>query len=248
MSNSRILKQNVFRGEALEDPGEQDSFKTSFDDLLNIVQSSPKELAAMLPSISAIEYQGKYRLLDFEYKCRVLEFILSSIESNSMNLDKLDVGTIVDEVSELEPRSIVESVLNLYVTPEGQVLDKDKVCRTQAEALLRNGESFKLTDFLETWRQSLPEGFQPDTECLYGISYTSDDSNALRATIHHLSFWDLPEQESARLQTLLRLKTAWTLDEIKPYIEDLTLQNVNSLLLKYARAFKIDGHTHYSKK
>ncbi|XP_003737678.1 sister chromatid cohesion protein DCC1 [Galendromus occidentalis] len=244
----RILERRMYRGEVLDEHDESESSKTSFEDLLDVVQSSRGELEAMLASIGAIPHRGKYRLLDFEYKCRVLEFILTSIESNSMDLGNLNVETIVSEVSDLEPRSIVESILNMYLKPGGACLDKDKVCRTQAEALLRNGESFKLTDFVETWRQSLPEGFDPDLSCLYGISYTSDDSNPARATIHYLSFWDLPEQESARLQALLRLKNAWKLDEIKPYIEDLTLQNVNSLLLKYARAFKVAGQTFYSKK
>lgn len=148
------------------------------------------------------------------------------------------------QVSELEPHEIVKAVVSWYV--KNQVLLKAKVSRTQGEALLRSGESFNLEQFITTWQQSLPEGLTTDVAYLYGISYVDEDRQ--RPIINYLSTWDLPEVESARFDTLLRMKTSWRFEEIEPYICDLSLKNVNSLLLKYARSFQKNGHIFYSKK
>lgn len=126
------------------------------------------------------------------------------------------------------------------------VLNKDKVSRTQAEALLRNGETFNLDQFMGTWQQSLPDGLTTDLAYLYGIAYVDEDRP--KPTIHYLPPWDLPESESARFEALLRKKTCWSFQEIEPYIADLSIKGGTSLLMKYARAFRKNGQLYYSKK
>ncbi|OQR67251.1 sister chromatid cohesion protein DCC1-like [Tropilaelaps mercedesae] len=239
----RLLAQSEFRGVELE-CDIQTSALLSLSGLLEQVQASEKELLEMLQSLPVAEVDGHFRLLGFEYHFRILEFMLTSIESNSMLPNNIDVDLVIEEVSELEPRAIVQAVVSWYV--KDQVLLKERVSRTQAEALLRSGESFNLEQFLATWQQSLPEGLTTDVTYLYGISYVDEDRQ--RPTIHYLSVWDLPEAENARFDTLLRLKTYWKLDEIGPYISDLSLRSVNSLLLKYARSFRKNGQVLYSKK
>ncbi|XP_022657100.1 sister chromatid cohesion protein DCC1-like [Varroa destructor] len=238
-----LLTESEYRGIELEGDIPQSSL-FSLPKLLNHVQASESEIKEMLGALPVAEVDGCVRLLGFEYHFRVLEFMLTSIESNSMPLDKIDTNVVIEEVSELEPHEIVKAVVSWYV--KNQVLLKAKVSRTQGEALLRSGESFNLEQFITTWQQSLPEGLTTDVAYLYGISYVDEDRQ--RPIINYLSTWDLPEVESARFDTLLRMKTSWRFEEIEPYICDLSLKNVNSLLLKYARSFQKNGHIFYSKK
>lgn len=78
----------------------QTSTLLTWNDLLNKVQASEEELKQMIQTLPIARLDDHFRLLGFEYHFRVLEFILTSIESNSMSLDKIDCALVAEEVSE----------------------------------------------------------------------------------------------------------------------------------------------------
>lgn len=95
-----LLTESEYRGIELEGDIPQSSL-FSLPKLLNHVQASESEIKEMLGALPVAEVDGCFRLLGFEYHFRVLEFMLTSIESNSMPLDKIDTNVVIEEVNRL---------------------------------------------------------------------------------------------------------------------------------------------------
>lgn len=217
------------------------------------VQASEAELRQVIEELPVVEIDGFYRLLDIEYLYRVQNFIVNLIESESLPLGKIPAGEVVDRVSELEPREIVAEVFRRCTIPnnddEFYSLNGDAIAKTTAEVLLRSVEKFNLAEFLEVWQNSVPLGVQADLKQLEGMALT--DRTSTPHCIYLFDKWDLSDEANERFETLFRTKERWTLDEIRPYIEDLCVGlkgDVNSLLMKHARAAMRDGVRTYSTK
>ncbi|KAL3219970.1 hypothetical protein MRX96_005718 [Rhipicephalus microplus] len=228
-------------------------FQYTLGNILEIVQASEAEIRQAIEELPVVEIDGFYRLLDGEYYYRVQNFIVNYIESESMRLDKIPAGDVVDKVSELEPREIVAEVFRRCTTPniddEFYTLNGDIICKATADVLLRSVEKFNLSEFLEVWQNSVPEGVQTNIKQLEGLALT--DRTSTPHCIYLFDKWDLPDDANERFDTLFRTKERWTLDEIKPYIEDLCVGqkgDANSLLMKHARAAMKDGLRTYTSK
>jgi len=118
----------------------------TFVDLLSKVQASETELLEALKKIKALEIDGYWRLLDTDYKEKVVVRILTLLEEMDWNYEAVPMKECCDILEELEPRNILEHCLNCY----GEVIDmnpgdsnihyrlsEDKICRFFAEYLLR---------------------------------------------------------------------------------------------------------------
>lgn len=250
-----LLRQNPYRGPEHDhyNGDSEDAPKYTLGSIMERVQASEAELRQVIEELPVVEIDGFYRLLDIEYLYRVQNFIVNLIESESLPLGKIPAGEVVDRVSELEPREIVAEVFRRCTIPnnddEFYSLNGDAIAKTTAEVLLRSVEKFNLAEFLEVWQNSVPLGVQADLKQLEGMALT--DRTSTPHCIYLFDKWDLSDEANERFETLFRTKERWTLDEIRPYIEDLCVGlkgDVNSLLMKHARAAMRDGVRTYSTK
>eukprot|EP00057_Strongylocentrotus_purpuratus_P001139 XP_001194603.3 PREDICTED: sister chromatid cohesion protein DCC1 [Strongylocentrotus purpuratus] len=214
--------------------------------LLDIVQAREGELRDELISMKACLIDGHWRVLDFDYESQVLTHILSLVQENSWSYDEVPLEETLSTLENLEPRPILEHCLkccgdftrgkNDDGSEEAMYsLDPDKVCRLFAEMLLRPADKFNLTEFLEVWQQSVPEGMVTTEQQLKGLALI--DRSCSPPVTWHFPLSDLPENERERFDVLFKTKERWTLDEITSYIEDLSTEklSVGALLQRNCR-------------
>ncbi|KAL3286499.1 hypothetical protein HHI36_001004 [Cryptolaemus montrouzieri] len=250
----KLLNESIYKGPEHEFELNEAKLWT-FDELDSIIQSSTCELKEALSNMDAVTIDNKVRLLDFEYHLRVLQYMLKLIDENSWELDEIDYEITLDSLKDIVPSEIVHSLFEKY-TEESQVIDgkphysyKEKdICILFAKALLSQAGKFSLDEFMQAWRTSVPEGMIPDETMLYGIAII--DRSTTPIGIWAFSESSLPENINARFKVLFEAREKWTVPEIAPYIKKLATEklDVNALLAKYARAFKIDGVKYYCSK
>ncbi|CAN7997588.1 unnamed protein product, partial [Ixodes hexagonus] len=256
-----LLRECPYRGAEHEEDDERSSkaefeptFQYTFGDILDKVQASEAELRQVIEELPVLEIDGFYRLLELEYHFRVQNFIVNYVEAESLPMGRIPAGEVVDKVSDLEPREIVAEVFRRCTTPnegdEFYSLNFDVICRTTAETILRTVGKFNLSEFLEVWQNSVPEGLRTDMRQLEGLALT--DTNSIPESIYLFDKWDLPEDATERFDHIFRAKERWTLEEIRPYIGDLCVagqkSDVNALLMKHARAAMRNGVRTYTAK
>ncbi|CAG9824485.1 unnamed protein product [Phaedon cochleariae] len=249
-----ILNKSVYKGPEVEFEVDQNSLLT-FEELSNKVQASNKELKDALESMTVLELNNKIRLLDLEYHFRVLSLMLKLVEENSWQLDEIDFDETIEALKDLAPREVISSLFDKY-TEESKLIDslqlyrykEDVVCTFFAKVLLHGTGRFELNEFLQTWKDSVPEGMICDEEMLYGLAVIDKTSDP--NIIFAFDETSLPENINERFKTLFQVKTKWSVPEITPYIKQLATVklDVNALLAKHARASKVDGIKYYSSK
>ena len=130
-------------------------------------------------------------------------------------------------------------------TPPGPyALNLSAVCKHVAVGMLLENETWEDTEtFLSSWKALLPESVVPSMEMIQGecIEFDSEvlgemGTKTMRKGVRRLAVGDLPRNVS-RFEHLFKVKTAWKLEEILPYIGGLAApgQNTEELLLKHAR-------------
>ncbi|KAI8432682.1 hypothetical protein MSG28_013647 [Choristoneura fumiferana] len=250
----KLLEPSSYQGMELEYAIDKSKLLT-YEAIFEEVQASRKELDEELESIQAIKIDGYIRLLEFDYEFRVLSYMLDLIEENSWPLEKITKENTLDSLKDLVPLTILESMFKFYTvesTKEDGVqyyqYRQDKVCRFLARVLLKSAGKFNLAEFLQAWRDSVPEGMVTDESMLSGIALV--DKSSSPQVIWGFVESDLPENINERFKVLFRTKPKWTVDQISPYIECYATEklNVNALLTKYARASTQDGVRVFSAK
>ncbi|XP_022802087.1 sister chromatid cohesion protein DCC1-like [Stylophora pistillata] len=251
----RLLAANLYKGtENEEDPnneteGNITSKKNMYTsvDLLSLVQASESELNEGLRNIGAIKINGYWRLLDADYKEKVVVRILTLLEEMDWSYKAVPMKECCDILEELEPRIILEHCLNCY----GEVtsmdtdsddnaihfrLSEDKICRFYAEYLLRQAGKFNYNEFMDSWCQSVPEGMTTKSEHLSGIALM--DLKSLPPVIWHFPASKLSNDPELRFGELFKVQAKWSFDEIQPYLRDLVAPglSLNALLMKYSRS------------
>jgi len=123
-------------------------------------------------------------------------------------------------------------------------LDLPAVCKYVAMGMLLEKDVWEDADeFVASWRALLPESVVPTLEMLRGECVELETevlgemgTKMMRKSVSRLSVGDLPRDVS-RFEQLWNVKSAWQLDEILPYIDQLAApdQNTEELLLKHAR-------------
>lgn len=249
-----VLEMNAYRGKEYE---ESSAKNYTFEDLLDFIQASKEELKDALKNLQTCNIDGYIRILDFDYKFNVLSQIVDVIESKSMPFNKFSKEVVVEALQELIPVNILENCISWFAnetdetSADGQklyTLDEYHVCRIYAEMLLRAAGKFHLSEFLESWQRSVPEGMNCDLSQLYGLALT--DMNYSPEVIFHFPSEEMPDNIAERFTKLFRVKEKWTYDEIVPYLQDRALagNDVKSLLIKYTRESTKDGVKLYSSK
>lgn len=216
--------------------------KYTFDELLAHVQASESELCEALDRLQACMIDGYWRLFDLDYRDSVFQHILTVLEEEDWSFRVVPLEATCQKLEELEPRFAIEHCLkcygNVFTSDTGTTyceLSEEKVCQFYAELLLRPAGKFNYHEFMESWRQSVPEGMRTNLVQLKGLALA--DMNCMPPVIWHFPVSNLPQETTARFNKLFSVREKWTHDEIEPYIRDLEMptQSLNALLLKHVR-------------
>ncbi|XP_022818286.1 sister chromatid cohesion protein DCC1 [Spodoptera litura] len=250
----KILEPTKYQGLELEYAVDKSKL-LSYEALCEKIQASKAELNEELEKIQAVLLDGHYRLLEFEYEFRVLSYMLDLIDENSWPLEKISREVTIESLKELVPLPILEAMFRFYTDPSIEEdgvqfyqYKQDKVCKFLARVLLKSAGKFNLEEFLQAWKDSVPDGMVTDESLLSGIALV--DKSSTPQVVWGFAESDLPEEINQRFKILFQTKPKWTVDQISPYIECYATEklNVNALLTKYARASTQDGVRVFSAK
>merc|ERR1719215_5202 len=192
-------------------------------ELLDRVQCSEKQLIEGLKSVDAIEMDsGKWTLIDSDFRMRIVSLICNLISENSWSWSKVPKIDTVQILSEIEPQIIISQVFDHFFDSEGKVL-REKLCRFYGEYLLQSSSAFDFNEFFSIWQESLPiidndseEPFKVDIKQLEGLALVD------KGQIRWFPESKLPPVIQERLVVLFDTKEKWTLDEITPFVTNLT--------------------------
>lgn len=164
----KILEPTKYQGLELEYAVDKTKL-LSYEALCDKIQASKAELNEELEKIQAVLLDGYYRLLEFEYEFRVLSYMLDLIDENSWPLDKISREITIDSLKELVPLPILEAMFRFYTDPSIEEdgvqfyqYKQDKVCKFLARVLLKSAGKFNLEEFLQAWKDSVPDGMVTD--------------------------------------------------------------------------------------
>uniref|UniRef100_A0A182PM12 Sister chromatid cohesion protein DCC1 n=1 Tax=Anopheles epiroticus TaxID=199890 RepID=A0A182PM12_9DIPT len=224
-----------------------------FKQLLDTVQCSKAEFHEGLKKYRAIEVDERVRMLDIEYEYRVLTLLLSVVSENSWELDAIDKDVTLEAMQGIIPFEVVDGIFDVYTTPSERVAGRfqyreDLVCALFAEKILQHGLKFHIDEFLVTWQEALPEGFEANEQYLRGIGIIDREGSV--PCVRGLNEADLPMNLLGRLDMLFRTKERWNLEQIEPYIECFATPTVGvtSILAKYTRSLVVKGVRMYVSK
>ncbi|KAK7490469.1 hypothetical protein BaRGS_00018255 [Batillaria attramentaria] len=252
-----LLEENLYSGHECEEDEQHQGKKYTMTEFLNVVQASEKEIVAGLKNLRALELQGYWRMLDFDYLSTVMSHIVQLAEEGDWLQTGVPLADCLAVLEELFPREVIKHVVECYSRPQPADsseeagiyrLDEDQVCQFYAEVCLRNAGKFNLNEFLQVWEQSVPPGMKTSLSQIQGIALVDRDSKP--ETISFFPVEDLPEDVSERFDYLFDARKKWTLAEITPYISGLTTEklDVGALLTKYARASTQNGIKVFSSR
>lgn len=218
-----LLKDSLYKGPEFEFEVNNEKLYT-VEELEYNIQASNREIKEALDSMDVIKIDNKVRLLDFEYHFRVLSYMLKLIDENSWGLDHIDYDETLEALTDLVPRDVISTLFEKY-TEESKVIDgiqlyrykEEKVCKFFAEVLLHDAGRFNFNEFLQAWKESVPEGMVPDEKMLYGVAIIDKKSNP--NVIWALDEKLLPEKITDRFNILFAAKEKWTVPEIAPYVQ-----------------------------
>jgi len=233
---------------------------TTTSDLLDVIQASEGELMTALKKLGAIKIDGNWRCLDLSYQEKAFAQVLAVVEEKCWTCDLIPLSECCDVLDELYPRFIIEHCLQVYgtqvndsdgnlVAPTSYCITEDRVCSFYAEYILRPAGKFNYHEFLEAWKQSVPEGMECKDSHLLGIALKDEKSHP--PVIWHFTDRELSEDPAERFNTLFKEQAKWKRPELEPYLSSLLTpgQAVNSLLLKFARcSTNASGEKVYSTK
>uniref|UniRef100_A0A8C5MNC6 Sister chromatid cohesion protein DCC1 n=1 Tax=Leptobrachium leishanense TaxID=445787 RepID=A0A8C5MNC6_9ANUR len=250
----KLLTENPYEGPENEQKGDSVASLYTTEDLLNQVQSSNEELLQHLKVVHARNINGFWRLLDFDYEMKLLNYVTQLVDSESWSFSRVPLKESLEELRPLEPEEMIEHCLNCYGEKlcDGDVvyfaLSEDKICRATAQMLLQNAVKFNLAEFQEVWQQSVPEGMTTRMDQLKGLALV--DRTSRPETVCLLKTEDLPEDTQERFNNLFTMREKWTEADIAPYIKDLCgeKQTIGALLTKYARSSVQNGVKLYNSR
>ncbi|XP_025111078.1 sister chromatid cohesion protein DCC1-like isoform X1 [Pomacea canaliculata] len=249
-----LLDENQYSGQECEEDPQHQGKKYTMDDFLNRVQASEQDITDGLKKLRAFEFKGFWRVLDFDHLSTVLSHVIQLSEEGDWINTGIPLAECIEVLQELFPREVIQHVVSCYAVlqenNESEIyrINEDKVCQFYAEVCLRNAGKFNLQEFLQVWEQSVPLGMKINLSQVEGVALIDRESKP--ETISFFSVEDLPEEVSERFDYLFDTKKKWTLQEISPYVSDLTTDklDVGALLTKYARASVQNGVKVFSSR
>ncbi|KAA8520390.1 hypothetical protein F0562_014646 [Nyssa sinensis] len=243
-----LLSENLFGFDDVSEMEDLDGMEKNvkslytWDDLIEKVQASDDELRSGLQTLSAVEIDGYWRIVDEKYMDGILNMLLQNSVLNDWSLNALIEDEVVG-VLELDgfPRKIALHCLEVYgIRVDQDVgrspwrLDEMRVCVHIARGILRGGK-MKMENFMAEWIRKIPEGMQANFDMLEGQVLT--EKLGIETWVHSFSVSSLPCAPAERFSALFRERSKWEWKDLQPYIRDLSVPGLSSegLLLKYTR-------------
>lgn len=244
-----ILRENPFSGKS----SEKNLRKYSTEDLMREIQASERELIDGLREIKACEIDGFWRILDIQYTKTLIDAIINFKEENSWQADEIDLKECKSVLGEIYPEHIIEHIIQLYLkeTDIANIysVKSEELVKFFAVFILINSTEFNLKDFLNAWKQIVPEDVveMVKANLLNGIALVKDQGIQ---SICYFPLSKLPEKSDERFLALFNMKEKWKFEEILPYIRDLDEDEAKiiSILNKNTRVSHTDGIKLYSYK
>lgn len=136
----------------------------NYQQLLHVTQSSREQFELGLRALRTFRLNNFVRMFQYEYEFRIIQLMLGLIEENSWPLDEVRRDETIAALDGIAPGIIVEALFDIYATETSGKRDRytykeDLVARCVAQNILQPGLKFKLDEFLTTWQEAVPEGF-----------------------------------------------------------------------------------------
>lgn len=211
----------------------------TWSDLVNIIQASDEELRKGLESLSAIEIDGYWRIVDESYLDMILRMLLNNCVLNGWCFDGLDEEDVVSAlVADEFPSELASHCLRVFgseVKGAGKwKLEPRLVCLHFARQVLRE-EKMRVESFMEEWRKKIPEGMEGKLEMLEGEVLS--ERIGIETRVYTFSVRSLPSTPAERFAVLFKHRPKWEWKDLEPYLRDLQVPRLSmeGLLLKYTR-------------
>ncbi|KAI3444862.1 hypothetical protein Pfo_001527 [Paulownia fortunei] len=214
-----------------------------WDDLVDRLQASDEELKLGLQSLSAVEIDGYWRILDEKYMSGILNMLLHNVILNDWSINALNEDEVVG-VLETDgfPRNIAKHCLQVYCckVDEGVgvscnwKLDERRICVQLAREILKGGK-MKIEIFMEKWMRKIPDGMHASFDMLEGEVLM--EKLGVETRVYSFSVSSLPSTPAERFSILFQERPKWEWKDLQPYVRDLRVPGLSSegLLLKYTR-------------
>lgn len=218
-----LLLQRPYRlDDEEEDCGTEGLY--TWHDLNCSIQASDEELREGLRSLSAMEINGFWRMVDPKSINMVLTMVLTNLVLHDWQLDALveeEVLSILD--SDGFSSAIVKHCLETFgaKVENGNCniwgLDKKRIAVHFAKQVLgTNGGKMKLDIFIEKWMRNVLKGMSIDLNLLEGeVLY---EKIGAETWIKAFSVADLPLRPDARFSVLFKERAKWAWKDLEPYV------------------------------
>ncbi|XP_066593819.1 sister chromatid cohesion protein DCC1 isoform X2 [Prorops nasuta] len=253
-----LLDPSSFKGQEYESSIDSAAL-FDWDKLRNEIQASEAELLQALDDYLIININGYFRLISFECEARSVTLMLDLLDENSWEVDEVDREITYDALKNLIIKPVLDTLFKKYAEvsekkkDDGSPLYKYneiKTCKLLAKVLLAASPVTEYKQFMESWHIGTPDKMTPKDEYLSGIALVIWNKKLSRKEVISYPETSLPRDITARFHALFKVKSKWTVQEITPYIINLTTSkmNVQALLTKYARCSMSNGVKLYSSK
>lgn len=227
----QLLLENPFgAGEVeamMDDDDDDDDFGKrevaalyTWRDLVNTVQASDDELRSGLQSLSAIEIDGYWRVIDESYLDMMLRMLLHNCVLKDWSFDDLDEDEVVDSlVADEFSRDLASHCLRVFgsskVKDRKWKLEPRLVCLHFARQVLRDGK-MRVESFMEEWKKKIPDGIEGRFEMLEGEVLT--EKIGIETRVYVFSVRSLPSTPEERFSVLFKHRPRWEWTDLEPYL------------------------------
>ncbi|KAK9476582.1 sister chromatid cohesion protein Dcc1 [Lipomyces japonicus] len=217
---------------------------------------SPVEFRQAWVENLGVEIDGFAYRLSHQLVSQLIPIVFAAVQADELDLDNLflnDVVRSVHQVDDDEPVQVIETILSRFShlpAQEPYRFDRDQLTKWLGITVLADMAAFddvKLADFMTAWGASLPTFL--DTSCNLAL-LTGQYVQLEPELIRFLPSSRLPDDPATRFERLFAIKSSWHVDEIIPFLTEITQDRakINTLFMKFAKKKIIKGKTYYGKR
>lgn len=153
----------------------------TYNKLLDTAQCSEKEFLEGLNQVRALNIDGHIRKLDDGYEYHCVKLMLNLIEENSWELNEIDENITINLLKEIVPEEVLSGLCDLYTEnsdiPRKSRYKEEMVSRIILTNILLPDLQFNYNEFMQTWKQDMPEGMNLEVSKNSLIQYNSIQYN-----------------------------------------------------------------------
>ncbi|KAJ3120749.1 hypothetical protein HK098_004256 [Nowakowskiella sp. JEL0407] len=235
------LKECLYESLVFEPDGvESDERLYEYNELVDIVQASEKEIRMALKQLDAINMNGYVRIISPPYLSEILTKIIDETTEMGLDLrkDVVSATHMINKIDDVDSELIVHCLNIFSERNAGEVVDLDsewdtlkgmevklsewKVCKFIGKHILlgeKNG--IELEKFMSLWNIAIPSSFEVDIQMLKGMCIIENSSTYTSSStiIQHIPF-ELSPDPKQRISQLFELRTRWKGDDLAPFLLD----------------------------